>query len=129
MRVLSPVWCLGEGSQSSKKEAKRRQGRGFTGAMITNMVSAAPARGAQASGWWPASAQLSNYLTSNSFYPGPSEALGWAGLGWAGLGVTNISIVCPLHSSARRNISNQQPASRVIQKFLSQLIFIFHDNK
>ena len=92
--------------------------------MITNMVSAAPARGAQASGWWPASAQLSNYLTSNLFYPGPSEALGWAGLG-----VTNISIVCPLHSSARRNISNQQPASRVIQKFLSQLIFIFHDNK
>ena len=73
--------------------------------------------------------QLSNYLTSNLFYPGPSEALGWAGLGW--LGVTNISIVCPLHSSARRNISNQQPASRsrVIQKFLSQLIFIFHDNK
>ena len=30
--------------------------------------------------------QLSNYLTSNLFYPGPSEALGWAGLGWAGLG-------------------------------------------
>ena len=59
----------------------------------------------------------------------PLAGLGWAGLGW--LGVTNISIVCPLHSSARRNISNQQPASRsrVIQKFLSQLIFIFHDNK
>ena len=46
------------------------------------MDNAASAPGAEPSGWWTASAQLSNYLTSNLFYPGPSEALGWAGLGW-----------------------------------------------